>query len=855
MPSGTVFFDLTDTADERFDPIIEWQLIALLAFMPFAFGAVHAWSEAVVITLAAGMSIALLIKLLVRPDVRLVWSWAYVPVAGFLALVLLQLIPLPAGLVGAISPRSLLIRRELLADLPTQFHQIDFITLSLYPEGTRHDLRLLVAVAAIFVVCVNVIRRMEQIRRLLAAIAVIGTAVAALAVIQSALGATKIYFVVPMYSEQAVAGPFVNHSHFGQFMNLSIGATLALLLMHADQLPRNHRHSGSALAREFTRPLTFPVYTLGCAIVLMAVSIPMSLTRGGMISMFVAGSISAIVMATRPGQRRRGWGLLLLMVIVFVGLLVFRFDRLVDRFAAVDGAHSLNTRLQILRDATVAWRAFPIFGTGLGTFEQVFPYFDRSSILSLATHAENEYAQLLMETGILGAVLAAGFLGTILVAYLRCLQHAPSPMTSAAIGLGYGLLAIIVHSATDFGQHIPAIACLTAVACAALLSVSQAARLGQNAVPRVLFRGARWPRAVGGAVLAVTLALVLIDAYAVWRAESYWNQAARMEDYLRRRNWIAPDDDFYYLIVPAAEAARIRPGNIIYQHQLNYYRWRSISRPSAPGGVVKLDDDSLGHARRIIDELLAAAGRCPTYGQTYWLAGQLQRVVLGQPDGARLVRLGYRLSPTNPQAALDVAQIESEQGNWDRVMVLLRRAIELDTGARSQAVDLLLAAHRADLAVELAGDDIQALDQVAGAMEAQKLEPGLVEAARAHSAELTEQHAAERDAPADILIRAARLHVARADHSGAIEFFRRALQQRYSQWQWRLELARSLAASGRVEDALREANIVQRGVEGNKEAEALIAKLSVRLPPTTTPSTSPATSPAALRVLLPRSGT
>lgn len=854
MRSGTVFFDLTDTADDRFDPIIEWLLIALLSFMPFAFGAVHAWSEAVVITVAAAMSIALVIKLLVRPDVRPVWSWTYVPVAGFLALVLLQLVPLPAALVGAISPRSLLIRQELLADLPAQFHHLDFITLSLYPEGTRHDLRLLVAVAAIFVVCVNVIRQMEQVRRLLAAIAVIGTAVAALAVIQNAFGATKIFFVVPLYSEQAVAGPFVNHSHFGQFMNLSIGATLALLLMYADQLPRNHRHSGSALAREFTRPLTFPVYTLGCAIVLMAVSIPLSLTRGGMVSMFVAGSISAIVMATRPGQRRRGWGLLLLLLVVFVSLLILRFDRLVDRFAAIDGAHSLNARLQILRDATVAWRAFPTFGTGLGTFEQVFPYFDRSSILSLATHAENEYAQLLMETGIVGAVLAAGFLGTILAAYWRCLKHAPSPMTSAAIGLGYGLLAIMVHSATDFGQHIPAIACLTAVACAVLVSVSQTARHGQNAVPRVLFRGARWPRAVGGAVLAVVLALVMTDAYAAWRAESFWNQAARMEDYLRRRNWVAPDDDFYYLIVPAAEAARIRPGNIIYQHQLNYYRWRSISRPSAPGEVAGFNEDGIGYARRIVDELLAAAGRCPTYGQTYWLAGQLQRVVLGQPDGARLVRLGYRLSPTNPQAALDVAQIESEQGNWDRVMAVLRRAIEVDSGARPQAVDLLLAAHRADLALELAGDDIQALDHVAGAMEAGKLAPALVQAARARSAKLIEQRAAETDAPAEILIRAARLHVARAEHSVAIEFFRRALQQRYSQWQWRLELARSLAAAGRVEDALREANIVQRGVEGTKEAEALVAKLSVRLPSTTRPSTVPATSPATPRVLLPRPG-
>lgn len=40
-----------DTAFSRFDTVIEWLMIALLAFMPLAFGAVSAWSEQVVIIL------------------------------------------------------------------------------------------------------------------------------------------------------------------------------------------------------------------------------------------------------------------------------------------------------------------------------------------------------------------------------------------------------------------------------------------------------------------------------------------------------------------------------------------------------------------------------------------------------------------------------------------------------------------------------------------------------------------------------------------------------------------------------------------------------------------------------------
>lgn len=73
-----------DVGTGRFDKLIEWLLIALLAFMPFAFGAVEAWSEEVIIALAAAISIAFAAKLVFEPNARLVWSWAYVPVGLFI---------------------------------------------------------------------------------------------------------------------------------------------------------------------------------------------------------------------------------------------------------------------------------------------------------------------------------------------------------------------------------------------------------------------------------------------------------------------------------------------------------------------------------------------------------------------------------------------------------------------------------------------------------------------------------------------------------------------------------------------------------------------------------------------------
>ncbi len=228
MRDATVYFDLADTSDPAFDRPVEILLIGLLAISPLALGAVQAWSEAVFIGLSLAMAATLAIKLLVRPDVQFVRSWTFWPIGLFLLLVTFQLVPLPAGLVRFISPHTFYLRDKLLSDLPGASEKLRWMTLSFYPEATLHDLRLLLALICVFVVVLNCIRRVSQIRRILAAVAIIAGAFAVLALSQDAMGTKDIYWLIPMPTGQvARSGPFINHSHFGQFMNLSIGAALA----------------------------------------------------------------------------------------------------------------------------------------------------------------------------------------------------------------------------------------------------------------------------------------------------------------------------------------------------------------------------------------------------------------------------------------------------------------------------------------------------------------------------------------------------------------------------------------------------------------------------------------------------
>src|SRR5436190_2055571 len=71
------------------------------------------------------------------------------------------------------------------------------LTISFYPAATRHDLRLVLAAATVFVAVVCVYRRAGQVKRLLGAVAVVGAMVGGLALAQDLLRADKIYWLVP----------------------------------------------------------------------------------------------------------------------------------------------------------------------------------------------------------------------------------------------------------------------------------------------------------------------------------------------------------------------------------------------------------------------------------------------------------------------------------------------------------------------------------------------------------------------------------------------------------------------------------------------------------------------------------
>ncbi len=831
MSGSQIHSELTEASESRFDVAIEWLLIALLAFMPLAFGAVEAWSEQVVLTLAAAISLCFLLKLIREKHTHLIRSWAYIPLALFVLVVVFQLIPLPAGLVSVISPNTAAIKKDLLGDLPNAESVLSSMTLSFYPHATKHDLRLVLAVVAVFVVVLNTYRRGEQIRRLLGAIAIIGGVIALLALAQNIFGNGKIYWIVPTGHGGAYSGTFINHSHYGQFMNLSMGAAVGLILLKLHEAFTRRKITPVLVSDYLSSPQAKVMWLLVAMVVLGAATVFVSLTRGGMVAMLIAGALTTLALSGRRSLKSSGWVMAAIALGAFVCVLYIGFDAVYDRLATLrDLQDAESGRWQIVKDISVAWTKFPIVGTGLGTHEVVYPMFDRSTIPALASHAENEYAQMAEETGFAGLAALAVFGIAVAACYARNVRTTRVPIRSAAYGLGFGLLAIMIHSFSDFGQHLPSNAFLSAVSCAILLALAKMGHKAESTakigfLPRV-------PGSVCIALLVCTAGVwvwVLLGANSARIAEAHWKKALSAEQHLMAKGWLGGDQEYVDLISNAADASSYQPDNIKYAHWLNVYRWHSISRLIDPntGGVI-MAPKSLEFVQRIANELNRARVLCPTYGATYCVLGQLEKFVLGNEDGAGRIAKGYRLAPCDPTACFQAGLLEADSGDVDAGFGKLQRAVQLDSRLFGE-VAALCTNHlgRPDLAVTLADDNTGQLGQVANILAESDEHKILAENALTRIVELLEQKCREPDAPASALASLANIYRRQGDSEAAIECYRRALALDYGRVNWRYNLAKLLADADFAIEAIHEARICLRLRPGFAPAERLIAGLSV----------------------------
>ncbi len=813
--------DNIDVPLSRLDIVIEWLLIALLAFMPLAFGARHAWSEEVVIILSCAITICFFLKLVLYPDQNIIRTWAYIPILAFLLIAVLQLASLPVSLVKIISPNTAALKTELLHDL-SGAAGIKSMSLSFYRSATKHDLRLVASIAAVFVVILNVFRKPSQIKRLLMAISIIGGIVALIAMAQNLFGNGKIYWFVSTPSGQASSGPFINHSHFGQFMNLSIGAAIGLLMVKLHEVFGDKKR-GSFVFKYLFSPKAKFIWFLAAFIVIGAATLVISLTRGGILSMLAAAVFTTLIINSRQALKARGWILAVLALGTFVCVLYVGFDAVYDRFARLRNFGDYQCRLQILKDLLVCFKRFPILGMGLGTHAMVYPMFSHLSTSRIATHAENEYAQTMEETGLLGLIILIVFAVIIWSNYTKSVRNINTPTRPAVYGLGFGILAILLHSITDYGQHIPANAFLSAIFCALIIVLAQQGR--NNKVYNCRIPIVNFIMLLGVSGICIW---ALVGANNARVAEAHWQRALDVEKSFIDKNWQGTEQEYAELISHTAAASNAEQDNIKYRYWLNVYRWRSISQEKDPEtGNTVIHEEKIPVIYDIVDQLHKACVLCPTYGPTYSVVGQLENFVLSNPAGAEQIRKGFRLAPCDPVACFVAGKLDIAEGKTDDCIEKFEKAVALDTRLFVKVVDIYInQISRPHPAIEIAGNNIGWLNHVISLLEDMQYYD-LAQQTRTKVRNLLEIQCRQPKAIASTFASLADIYRLQQNNEAAVEYYHSALARDYGQVKWRFTLAKLLVEMERIPEAMREAERCLRIRPQFKKARDLIADLSV----------------------------
>lgn len=310
------------------------------------------------------------------------------------------------------------------------------------PYSTRVELLLLLSDLIVLFVAVQAFRTLEDWRGFVWFGMFFGFLVSLFAILQLLTSNGKLYWFREISSGSLPFGPYVNRNHFAGFVELIL--PLALVPLVLGRVRRERR------------------LVVGLFAVLPIGALFLSASRGGIVSFAVElGALSLVMILRRTMGKQLLAGVSVLLV---ASLLVswLGVGQILQRLSSVQLLEVTAGKRASMRKDT--WRIFldhPFVGTGLGTLQLVYPRYETLYDGKIVNHTHNDYLEALAETGILGGLSCAWFLGVLFSESLKRLRQ----LNNSFIGTLQlsGLVAstgFLVHSFVDFNLHIPANALL-----------------------------------------------------------------------------------------------------------------------------------------------------------------------------------------------------------------------------------------------------------------------------------------------------------------------------------------------------------------------------------------------------------
>jgi len=398
------------------DRIVLYGVFGLLLFCPLAFGTTEPWSVFILESGSALLLMFWIIRQILSGELSVAGNPLFAPMLAFGFCIALQL------MTGRTAYR----------------HQTFSVSL------------LYASYGILCFLAIQVLRRTSQVRILTIAFSAYGFLLALFAMLQGFSGTSRLYWIRTPRMGGWIYGPYVNHNHYAGLMEMLLPIPLVFCLTREAHGPKK--------------------VAAGIASALMAGTIFLSGSRGGMLAFVIQMALLSAVVFWRQKNRRVSLALATFLVLGSGLILFLGGSELAKRLATIHAETRIEltggTRLSIYRDALKMFAAKPFTGWGLGVFPTVYPKFRSFPTNFFINQAHNDYLQLLVEMGSLGFAILLWFLWTLYRNGVRKLQNW-SENTNGAVALAalLGVTGILVHSLVDFNLQIPANAALFYVLC------------------------------------------------------------------------------------------------------------------------------------------------------------------------------------------------------------------------------------------------------------------------------------------------------------------------------------------------------------------------------------------------------
>jgi len=443
-----------------------WLATAAVILSPWLFGSSEPWAYLMISALAGLATIMWLFAVACSPHPDFNRPTFSILLLLLVVVAVLQVIPLPAGVVSVLNPFSATITEsanQALADIGKVGNQdLEQVghALSLSPSATWRSLWLLVAYVGVLLVLVNTCRHWHHMTQLATAVVVSGFFMALIGMVHRFSGTDNniFWFHEPRYGG-SVFGPFTNRNHFAAHMNMLFGMALGLFLSSQRiseilSWPSWRERIAWMSSRSASR-IALAVF----AVVLIGGASCATTSRGGILSLAAALSLAAVVVTRHrsitPPARLAVFGVcgLVLMLALWLSR-----EEVIERLSLLMTV--IENPMEDLRtiatgDTLRLYRRCPLTGCGFGAFRHAYTIVQSPDLSARWLHAHNDWAQLLAEGGWLGTLTFFGALVVFVRYVITRFVELSDRARLYVLGVSVGLCTITLHSVVDYSLHKP----------------------------------------------------------------------------------------------------------------------------------------------------------------------------------------------------------------------------------------------------------------------------------------------------------------------------------------------------------------------------------------------------------------